>query len=90
MKGGITVANVKTAISLDETLFHQVEAAAQELHVSRSRLFVMAVEEFLRRRRNQLLLDAINTAYDDFPDEQERSALEAMQQNLPNIVDEWC
>jgi metal-responsive CopG/Arc/MetJ family transcriptional regulator len=89
MEGGITMANVKTAISLEESLFHEVEAVAQEMRVPRSRLFVMAVEEFLRRRRNQALLEAINAAYDDFPDEQERSVMEAMQRNLPNIVDAW-
>jgi metal-responsive CopG/Arc/MetJ family transcriptional regulator len=89
VKGGITVANVKTAISLEESLFHQVEAVAQAMQVPRSRLFVMAVEEFLRRRRNQALLEAINAAYDDFPDDQERTVLEAMQRNLSNIVDEW-
>lgn len=49
----------------------------------------MAVEDFLLRRRNQALLDATNAAYDDFPDEEERAVLEAMQQNLSTVVDEW-
>jgi metal-responsive CopG/Arc/MetJ family transcriptional regulator len=83
------MANIKTAISLDEKLFHQVEALAQEMKLARSRLVAMAVEEFLRRRRNQAVLDALNAAYEDFPDEEERIVIEAMQHNLPNIVDEW-
>jgi metal-responsive CopG/Arc/MetJ family transcriptional regulator len=83
------MATIKTAISLDKSLFQQVESVAQEMQVPRSRLFVLAVEEFLRRRRNQALLEAINAAYIDFPDLEERAVMEAMQQNLPHIVDEW-
>jgi len=74
----MTMASVKTAISLDRSLFEQVEVAARSLKVSRSRIFALAVGDFLRRRRNQEILDAINSAYQDFPDEQERELLEAM------------
>ena len=47
--------HVKTAISLHKTLFEQVEALAHEMHISRSRLFVLAVEEFIRRHENRRL-----------------------------------
>ncbi len=40
------MANVKTAISLEESLFHQIEAVAQEMQIPRSRLFVLAVRIF--------------------------------------------
>ncbi len=83
------MANIKTAISLEESLFHQIEAVAQEMQIPRSRLFVMAVEDFLRRRRNQTLLDSINTAYDDFPDPEEQTVMEAMQAALPGLVEAW-
>ena len=83
------MANVKTAISLDELLFHQIETLAQEMQIPRSRLFVMAVEDFLRRRRNQALLDSINSAYDDFPDPEEQTVMDAMQDALPDIVEAW-
>ena len=76
------MANVKTAISLEESLFQQIETVAQEMQIPRSRLFVMAVEDFLRRRRNQALLDSINTAYDDFPDPEEQMVMDAMQDDL--------
>lgn len=56
--------SVKTAISLDSDLFEQAELAARELKISRSRLFALAVEEFLRRRENQQLVDAINATVD--------------------------
>ena len=83
------MANVKTAISLEESLFHEIEIVAQEMQIPRSRLFVMAVEDFLRRRRNQALLDSINTAYDDFPDPEEQTVRDAMQAALTDIVEEW-
>ncbi len=55
--------SVKTAVSLPESVFKQVEALAEELRVSRSRLFLMAIEQFTQRRQNQELFDAISRAY---------------------------
>ena len=85
------MANVKTAISLDESLFRQVEVAAQEMQVPRSRLFVMAVEEFLRRRRNQAIVDQLNAVYGGGPDEEENKLLEAMAAVQGELLaeDEW-
>jgi metal-responsive CopG/Arc/MetJ family transcriptional regulator len=57
--------NVKTAISLDEKLFDAAEAAARDLKVTRSRLFALALDEFLRRRRDERLTEAINAACAD-------------------------
>ena len=53
---------VKTAISLHKALFEQVEALAHEMQISRSRLFVLAVEKFIHHHENQRLLERINTA----------------------------
>ena len=54
------MASVKTAISIQELLFEQVDALASELNISRSRIFVLAVEEFIERYNNRQLLDEIN------------------------------
>ncbi|MEZ4729193.1 MAG: ribbon-helix-helix domain-containing protein [Caldilineaceae bacterium] len=45
--------NVKTAISLDSTLFQKAEDMTQELSISRSRLFAMAIEKLLREYENR-------------------------------------
>ncbi len=45
------MANIKSAISLQKSLFDQVEALAHEKKVSRSRLFVMALEDYLRHEQ---------------------------------------
>ena len=42
---------MKTAISLPDDLFHEVEACSRRLKVSRSRFFVVAAREFLSREQ---------------------------------------
>ena len=84
------MANVKTAISLQKSLFEQVEALAREMKVSRSRLFVLALEEFVRRYQNQQLLERINQAYQDVPDTTEPSRLRSMRRLHRQVVEgEW-
>ncbi|MBE7551714.1 MAG: hypothetical protein HS126_11650 [Anaerolineales bacterium] len=84
------MANIKTAISLQETLFEQVEALAHELNVSRSRLLALALEDFIRRYQNQKLLEQINSAYDDAPDPGEQIRLRQMRHQQRRIVEgEW-
>lgn len=84
------MSNVKTAISLQKSLFEQVEALARELKISRSHLFVLAVEDFLRRYQNQQLLEQINSAYEDTPDLNEQSRLRKMRRHHRQIVEgEW-
>lgn len=73
------MSSVKTAISLEESLFEQAENAARELKVSRSRLFAMAIEEFLRRHENRKLLAAINASVES-PDPEERAVRSALRQ----------
>ncbi|MBL7182854.1 MAG: CopG family transcriptional regulator [Anaerolineae bacterium] len=84
------MANVKTAISLQRPLFEQVDALAQELQISRSRLFVLAVEAFIQRYQNRQLLEAINEAYGDLPDSEERALRDKMRQQHRQMVEgQW-
>lgn len=83
------MTHVKTAISLEKSLFEQIDKTAANLHVSRSRLFVMAIEEFIQRQRNCQLLDAINAAYADPPDEDEQQTVTAIKEYLPKVLDPW-
>jgi metal-responsive CopG/Arc/MetJ family transcriptional regulator len=84
------MANVKTAISLQRSLFEQVDALAQELQISRSRLFVLAVEAFLQRYQNRQLLEAINEAYGDLPDAEEQALRDRMRQQHRRMVEgQW-
>ena len=73
------MAYVKTAISLEESLFREAESLAENMQVSRSKLFATAVSEFISKYKNQQLLAEINAAYADAPDEQEKNNLESMR-----------
>ena len=84
------MGNVKTAISIDEPLFEQVDNLAHELNTSRSRIFAMAVTEFIQRHKNQRLLEAINAAYDDVPEVKEESLKSMMRsKHLKMVKDQW-
>jgi metal-responsive CopG/Arc/MetJ family transcriptional regulator len=84
------MATIKTAISIDKPLFEQLGDLAQELNTSRSRIFALAAKEFVQRHKNLKLLEAINAAYDDFPDEKESSLNAVMRSNHFKMVkDQW-
>lgn len=84
------MANVKTAISINKSLFEQVNKLAEELDISRSNLFVLAVEEFIQRYENQQLLQQINQVYDDLPLADEEQILEGMRLPHRQLVEgEW-
>ena len=81
---------VKTAISIEKHLFDQAELIAQAMHVSRSRLFGLALEEFITRQKNRELLARINAAYTDEPDAEEQAVRRhARRQHRRIVGDEW-
>jgi len=81
---------VKTAISIQETLYEQAELLAKKMNISRSHLFGMAVEDFIQRYQNRLLLEEINQAYSDEPDPAEQVRLLQMQKQHRKVVEgEW-
>lgn len=84
------MANVKTAISLKKTLFDQMDALAGELNIPRSRLFALALEEFIRRYQSKQLLEQINEAYSDSPEPDEQAYLQTMKSQQRKLVEgEW-
>ena len=82
--------NIKTAISLHKSLFEQAEDLARKMKVSRSRLFVLALEDYIRRQQNQELLAQINAAYADEPDPAEQTLRRKSRRQHQRIVEgEW-
>lgn len=81
---------IKTAISIQKSLFEQAESLAQELNVSRSQLFGLAIETFVKNHQNQILLEEINKAYSDEPDASDKVRLSKMRKHHRKIVrDKW-
>lgn len=54
---------MKTAISVPDEVFREVDKVARERHSSRSEIIVTAVKEYLDRRKSAELLSALNQAY---------------------------
>ena len=82
-------ARVKTAISIQEDLFQEVNKTARELDISRSKLFVRAVRDFIKKQESQKLLAQINEAFSDYPDPAERKVNEGMsRKRLDNLGNE--
>ena len=85
------MATVKTAISMPEGLFKELEAAAEEMQLSRSKVFALAVKEFLRERENRRMLEQLNRVYGVEPDEEESNLAKAMKTRLRRLMarEEW-
>jgi metal-responsive CopG/Arc/MetJ family transcriptional regulator len=80
--------SIKTAISIQQDLFDAINQLAQELHISRSKLFMLAVEDFIAKNKNRQLLAQINAAYDDAaPDAEETQIQTAMKQKQARCLE---
>ena len=82
--------SVKTAISIDKSLFKQANALAQKLKVSRSRLFVIALEDFIRQQESREMLEKINAVYADEPDEVEKELRRRTRKSHRRLIEgQW-
>ncbi len=82
------MAHVKTAISIEESLFREAEDWAGKLGISRSQLFARAVAEYVRQRENEELLERLNEAHADGLDEEEQEHLDRMWAYQAWLLDE--
>ena len=80
------MSHVKTAISIEESLFKEAEQLAGEMKTSRSEFFEMAVSEFVQRQKSRKLLEEINSAYDD-SDAKEWELRQAMKAKHRQILE---
>ncbi len=84
------MSSVKTAISLDAPLLKQIDAAAAELRIPRSRLLARAAEEFLLKHQNAKLLDALNKAHASGPSDADIERRRAWKrQHRRRVEGEW-
>jgi len=79
---------VKTAISLEENLFNQINQLASDMHVSRSKLVTLAIKDYLKKQENRKLLAQLNAAYNDSPNDEEKSISQAMRSKQRKIVEQ--
>ncbi len=82
--------NVKTAISIHKALFEQADRLARQMKVSRSRLFVLALEDYIHRQQNRELLTQIDAAYADEPNRAEQTLRRKARRTHRRLVEgEW-
>ena len=74
------MSQTKTAISIDKTLFARGEAIARELQVTRSALYALALEQFIKRREQEQLTEQLNAVYDGTSDPEDMVVLQAMRE----------
>lgn len=79
---------MKTAISIDEALLKEADTTAGQLGLSRSRLFTIAVGEFLRRKRDEQMLHRLNEVYPKRPEPSEKLLLKGMKAKFRATVKE--
>ena len=81
---------MKTAISIDDDLLRAADDAAQRLGLSRSRLFSVAVGDFLERHRKDDMLRRLNEVYAHGADAPEKRLVRKMKTRFrQTIKDRW-
>lgn len=81
---------MKTAISIEKNLFDQADNLARSMKVSRSKLFVIALQDYIEHQKNKDMLAQINAAYADEPDTTEQTLRRKSRQQHRRIVGgEW-
>ena len=56
---------MKTAISIPDEIFREIQKFAQEHNYSRSEVFVMAIRDFFESLKSKQLLDTLNEVHQD-------------------------
>jgi len=74
--------SVKTAISIEENLLKKANELAKQMHTSRSKLFSIALLDFIKKNENQKLFETINKAYDSDMEKEDIEITMAMKKKL--------
>jgi metal-responsive CopG/Arc/MetJ family transcriptional regulator len=81
---------MKTAISINDGLLREVDETARLMRLSRSRLFALAVGEFLKRRRREEMLLRLNEVYANGVDPAEKRLVARIKNKLrPAVKERW-
>lgn len=77
---------MKTAISIPDEIFKEVEQFAKEHHYSRSKVFVLAVNDFLEKLKSRQLLASLNDIYHDIETTEDAALRKEAVKHYTNIV----
>jgi metal-responsive CopG/Arc/MetJ family transcriptional regulator len=81
---------MKTAISIDDGLLQEADDTARLMGLSRSRLFAMAVRDFLQRQQQEQMLLRLNEVYANAPEPAEKRVLKEIKAKMRGTLkDRW-
>ena len=84
------MATMKTAISIDEDLFHEAEKLSTKLHVSRSQLFSQAMEYMIHKNESLDIIKKLNALYgDDEVREEQKISASISKKRLKAVIEKW-
>ncbi|NOR65719.1 MAG: ribbon-helix-helix protein, CopG family [Candidatus Scalindua sp.] len=79
---------MKTAISIPDDLFKDIDKLSKKLHCSRSQILTSAAREFIEKQKNRDIFDAINKAYTENETEQEVSLRRKSKKQYSKLLKE--
>ena len=79
---------MKTAISIDDGLLLEADETAKRMGLSRSRLFALAVGDFLQRQRREQMLLRLNEVYAEGMEPAETPLLKGIKAKVHRAVKE--
>jgi metal-responsive CopG/Arc/MetJ family transcriptional regulator len=81
---------MKTAISLEGDLLNQADRAARKMGVSRSRLFSLALQAYLRAQQQERMVEQLDRVYTVDPDTADSRTAKAMKAKFRSTLkDRW-
>ncbi|MDR0301080.1 MAG: ChpI protein [Treponema sp.] len=82
---------MKTAISLSDTLYKKAEKTAKYLGIPRSRLFVIALEDYIVRHNGEMITKKLNEVYGKINQDEFTRDLDVGLESLRNLTknDTW-
>jgi hypothetical protein len=79
---------MKTAISIEDELLRQADETARQMGLSRSRLFALAVGDFLQRQRREQMLLRLNEVYGKGMETPEKRLLKGIRNKVRRTAKE--
>jgi metal-responsive CopG/Arc/MetJ family transcriptional regulator len=81
---------MKTAISVEDQLLEEADRLARRMGLSRSRLFSLALQDYLRQKRQEEMTGQLNRVHAGGPNPSERRTTARMKARFrATIQDGW-
>ncbi|GHT96777.1 hypothetical protein FACS1894141_7260 [Spirochaetia bacterium] len=83
--------NMKTAISLSNVLYEKAEETASYMGIPRSKLYAIALEEFIIRHNGNIIIEKINEVYEKIDQTEFEPNLNVILDSQRNVTknDTW-